>query len=327
LVVLLGCKPTPSGTRVVIPGGAPGIGFDDLRYSRTLHRVLVPSGRAGVLALIEPESGAVTTIGGFSTSASYEGGHDFGVTAVDEGAGYLFATDRTGAKLHVIDPKAAKIVASVSVAAGPDYVRYVAPTNELWVSEPDGDQIEIFSLSADQPPKLTSSGTIAVKNGPESLVIDAARGRAYTHRWQATTLAIDMKSRSVVGEWKNGCAASRGIDLEPEHGYVLAACNEGTVTVLDAAGDGKILSSLAKGSGYDVIGYNAALRHVYLAGGQCACLTVLGLSGAGQLSFLGREDAPSDTHCATADDVGSAWVCEPKDGSLRKVGDHHPATK
>ena len=36
---------------VVLPGGEMGIGFDDLRYSAALHRVLVPGGRAGVIEI------------------------------------------------------------------------------------------------------------------------------------------------------------------------------------------------------------------------------------------------------------------------------------
>jgi hypothetical protein len=323
LAVVVACG-EPAGTAYPIGQALPGIGFDDLRYSAALHRVLVPGGRAGVLALLQPETGETTTIPGFSTDASYDGGHDFGVTAVDEGRGLLFATDRTAGKVHVVDPAAKAIVSSGDLGAHPDYVRYVSTTDELWITEPGAAQIEIFALSKAAPPILTRTASVAVANGPESLVIDTTRGRAYTHRWQSSTVAIDLKTRAIVAEWPNGCAASRGIDFEPEHGYVLVACNEGTVSVLDASRDGRILSTMAKGSGYDVMGYSRALRHLYLAGSACSCLTVLGLSSGGRLDYLGREDAPSDTHCAAADDVGNAWVCEPSSGSVRKVADRFP---
>lgn len=39
---------------IKIPGGDAGIGFDDLRFSMKLGRVLVPSGRTGSLNLIDP---------------------------------------------------------------------------------------------------------------------------------------------------------------------------------------------------------------------------------------------------------------------------------
>jgi hypothetical protein len=74
------------------------------------------------------------------------------------------------------------------------------------------------------------------------------------------------------------------------------------------------------------MGYNPALGHVYLAGSACECLVTLGVSAAGKLSFLARQDAPSDTHCVTADDVGHAWVCDPKHGSLVRVTDSFAST-
>src|SRR6267142_3892860 len=41
-------------TPVELPAGGPGIGFDDLRFSAALKRLLVPAGRSGNLDLIDP---------------------------------------------------------------------------------------------------------------------------------------------------------------------------------------------------------------------------------------------------------------------------------
>jgi hypothetical protein len=43
---------------IQIPGGSAGIGFDDLRYSPSLKRVLVPAGRTGMFVLIDPRTGS-----------------------------------------------------------------------------------------------------------------------------------------------------------------------------------------------------------------------------------------------------------------------------
>ena len=56
-------------TAVSIPGGEGGIWFDDLVFSSQLHKVLVPAGHTGKLYLIDPVSFAMTSIGGFSSSA------------------------------------------------------------------------------------------------------------------------------------------------------------------------------------------------------------------------------------------------------------------
>lgn len=311
-------------TTVSLPGTPPGIGFDDLRYSPALRRVLVPSGRTGRLNLIDPSTLVVESIRGFSAVAAYGGGHDDGPTSVEEALGKLYVTDRTAGTLVAVDAKSAKLGLAVKLAAEPDYVRFVPGVKELWVTEPSADQIEIFALSADGTPSAVV--TIPVKNGPESLVIDSVRGRAYTHRWQNSTVVLDTRTRRVVAEWPNGCKASRGIALDEQRGWLFSGCSEGTVSVLDVVHGGAILSQVQEGSGFDVMGYNSRLGHLYLAGTECSCLVLLGLDSKGRLSLLERLKAPSSTHCVTADELGNAWVCDPEGGRLLRVEDHHPST-
>src|SRR5262249_57095185 len=112
----------------------------------------------------DPDSLAVTEIRGFSTDPSYDGGHDFGATSVDDGHGLLYVTDRTALKLLAVDPAAGAIIGSAGLASIPDYVRYVAPTDELWVTEPVSGQIEVFAAAT-----LGAVATIPVASGPESL--------------------------------------------------------------------------------------------------------------------------------------------------------------
>jgi hypothetical protein len=95
LLGLAACSSTPAGSAVEFPDGSPAIGFDDLRYSVALHRVLVPAGRSGRLNLVDPDTLAVTSIAGFSTKAEYSGDHDDGPTSVEEALGRLYVTDRT----------------------------------------------------------------------------------------------------------------------------------------------------------------------------------------------------------------------------------------
>jgi len=330
LAAILGCATTThaltsrTGTAVGLPDGAPGVGFDDLRYSAALHRVLAPSGRSGRLNLVDPDALRVTSIAGFSTRTTYDGGHGEGPTSVEEAASKLWVTDRTSRSLVSVDPQTRTLGKSTPLAHGPDYVRFVAATSELWVTEPDADRIEILKLGGDG--NLSAAGAIDVKNGPESLVIDERRGRAYTHRWQRSTLAIDVKTRSVVAEWPNGCSASRGIALDSTRGFLFAACREGAVSVLDIDHGGRILSTLRQGSGFDVIGYSEKLGHLYLAGGECGCWVILGVKSGGKLALLERGTAPAATHCATADDAGHFWVCDPKAGRLLRFDDTHPGS-
>ncbi len=310
---------------IQLPGGEGGIGLDDLRYSASLRRVLAPAGRTGSLDLVDPATGAITTIDGFGATGSYAGGHGDGTTSVDEGAGFLFAIDRTAKKVDVVDPAKRSIVSGATLAADPDYVRYVAATNELWVTEPDAEQIEIFRLAAGTPPTPEHAAVIAIQGGPESLVVDTKRGRAYTHLWEGTTLSIDVRLRSLVARWPNGCSGSRGIALDEDRGFLFVGCAEGRAVVLDVDHDGKELSTAATGAGVDIIDYDARRGHLYFPAAKSATLTILGVSAKGELSVLGTFPAAKGSHCATTDGNGHVFVGDPQTGRLLVVPDTLPA--
>src|SRR5262249_45680242 len=226
-----------------------------------------------------------------------------------------------------VDPARGAIVAGAPLAAGPDYVRYVAATREVWVTEPNGKQIEIFSLPSRGSPTPTSVATIAVANGPESLVIDATRRRAYTHRRDDKTHAIDLGTRAIVATWENGCAGSRGIALDEPRGFLFVGCDEGKAVVLDVAHEGRMLASLSPGvEGVDVIAYNPTLGHLYLPGEGSRSMAILAVSATGELSALAITRTASGAHCVTHDDRGGAWVCSPDDGTLLYFADTLPAS-
>ena len=292
--------------KLALPGGEGGIGFDDLMFSPALHRVLAPAGRTGKLVLIDPKTQKLESIAGFSTETDkFGGGHGEGTTSADTGAGLIFASDRGRSEVAIVDPKTSKLAGTTKLAGGPDYVRWVEPAGELWVTEPGKKQIERFALDKG---KLVNRGAIAVPGGPESLVIDATRGRAYTHTWTDATVVIDLAKRKEVARWVNGCKASRGI-------------------ALDVAHEGKQLGSATTGKGVDIIAYSAALAHLYVPGGDSATLTILGVSAGGKLAVLGSVAVAADSHCVAADDAGHAYVCDPKRGALLVVTDPYPVTR
>jgi DNA-binding beta-propeller fold protein YncE len=316
-------SPPPGSTVVPLPDGRPGIGFDDLRFSST-YGVLAPGGRSGNLDLVDPQTRKVTAIGGFSMEPLHFGGHDQGATSADEGGGLIFVTDRTTQTLAVVDPATRQIVATTPVATMPDYVRYVPQTNEVWVTEPDASLLEVFSLSGRQP---AQAAVIATPGGPESLVIDRTRDRAYTHLWAGGTISIDVRTRAIVEQWSNGCSSSRGIALDEPRGFLFAGCNEGRGTVADVTHGGAILGTLdVPAQDVDVIDYSISLAHLYLPGSSNATMAIAGVSSTGQLSLLATVPTVTGAHCAAADDRGNAYVCDPDNGELLVIADTTPAS-
>ncbi len=312
-------------TQLALPGGEAGIGFDDLMFSSSLHRVLAPAGRTGKLDLIDPATLKIESISGFSAdSDKFGGGHGEGTTSADSGGGFVFASDRSRTEVTVVDTKAMKIVAHQKLAGGPDYVRWVAPLSEVWVTEPGRKQIQFFALDKGA---LVRKGALDVAGGPESLVIDATRGRAYTHTWDDESVAIELKSHKEIARWKNGCKASRGIALDEKRGLLFVGCGEGKATVLDVAQNGKRVGEAATGNGVDIIAYAPSLGHLYVPGGESATLTILGVDASGKLDVLGSVAVAADSHCVATDDASHAYVCDPKSGALLVVTDPFPATK
>ncbi|MFL5318329.1 MAG: YncE family protein [Myxococcaceae bacterium] len=309
-----------SSSAVALPNGAPGIGFDDLRMAHGLGKVLVPAGRSGRLDLVDPKALEVVAISGFSEKKSFEGGHDDGVTSADEGRGLLFATDRTTKKLSIIDPRAGKIVGELALSGGPDYVRYVSTTDEVWVTEPDVEAIEIFKLSAGDKPSVQRVANVHIKGGPESLVIDAASGRAFTHLWSGKSVAIDLKKRSVGPAWANGCKGSRGIAFDAAAGWLITGCAEGGAGVIDVR-TGELVSSLSAGSGVDIIDYDPKRRRIYLGAGGSATLEILQLSSDGKLSHVASIPTQKGSHCVAANGDGLLFVCDPSHGQLLVIHD------
>jgi len=325
LIAAAACAQPFAGETIAIANDGKGIGFDDLHYSLALHRVLVPAGRTGTIVLIDPSNHRTTTISGLSKENSYGGGHGEGTTSVDEGEGAVFAIDRTSRQVVTIDPASRRIIARVGLAGSPDYVRYVGPTRELWVTEPDSERIEIFRISSNRD-ALTHAAFISVPDGPESLVIDPAAGRAFTHLWSGMSLAIDIRSRKIVARWPNGCSGSRGIAYDARSQFLFAGCAEGKAVVLDPAHDGAVLATATAGNGVDIIDYDPVRRHLYLPGARSATMTIFAVAANGSLTPLATTATASGAHCVVTDGK-DAYVCDPNRGRILVVHDSYPAAK
>lgn len=312
-----------AATTIAMPGGQGGIGFDDLVFGRRTKLVLAPAGRTGNLDLVDPSTRLVTPIAGFAVAEPNAKGHDQGTTSADEGRDIVFAIDRTTKLLHVVDTAQRKIVASTPLAGSPDYVRWVETTGEVWVTEPDEERIEIFSVPSGAAAKPESSAFIKVAGGPESLVIDTKRQWAFTHLWKGATIVIDLRARAILGKWKNGCDDSRGIALDQARGHLFVGCSEGKVFSLDVDHEGRSIASIPTGSGVDIIAYSPERRHLYAPSGSTATMTIVDVAETGDLRQLGTVPTARGAHCVTADDRGGVWVCDPERGQLLFVKDDY----
>lgn len=310
---------------IAFPGGAHGIGFDDMDYFPELEQVVVPSGQTGSLGFIDPVSGALTTIQGITAPRAAATGHGEGTTSVACGGGYLFASDRDDNQVVIVDPRTKKPLGRVQLDSAPDYVRYLSATHELWVTEPRAFKIEVFNIGFDPQPLLTRVGVISVPGGPESLIVDDARGLAYTNRWVLSTVAIDIHTRRIAAIWSNRCVGARGLALDASAGFVFVGCDEGKAVVLDARHDGRVLATARTGKGVDIVDYDQKLRHLYVPGADSATLTILQVDPAGHLQPVAVYKTANGAHCVVADQHAHAYVCDPHGGRVFEITDRSSA--
>jgi hypothetical protein len=321
-----------------MPGAPPGIGFDELRLSAVsddLEAIVVPAGRTGNVNLIDPASGKVTTIGGFSSDATYRGASDFGVTSAEAGFDGLFVVDRTSKKLFLVDPVAKKPVGSVALAGAPESVRSFAPLRQIWVTEPEKEQIEIFSAGSEMQAAYstghipTREASVATKGRPRSLVFDLTKNRAYTLLHPASVLSIEPFDAKVVGTWQTGCQEARALDVDQRRGLIFVGCAEGKVVALDAAA-GAPLGAIDAGPSVDAIAYTdapARYGHLYVVSAKSGKLSILGVAEKGELSMLGALPGAVSARCVTADKNGYVYVCDPEKGRILKVQDPYPPSR
>jgi 6-phosphogluconolactonase (cycloisomerase 2 family) len=302
-----------------MPAGTGGIGFDDIRYSAALDAVLVPAGHTGKIDLLEPGGSSVTVVGGFSQEQQYAGGHRVGTTSADAGGEVIVATDRTVPLVAVVDAKARAITASTRLDAQPDLVRFVVPTREIWVTEPDRERIEVFTLAPEARATPVHDAFISAPGGPESLTIDGTRRRAYSH-FGSTTVAIDLATRTVVARWSTGCASPSGVALDEAEGLLFVGCSDGQVAVLGLA-SGAVLARQQVGGSVDHIAFSASRRHLYVPDTKRAEMTTFAVLPNGQLEELDRIATMPGTECVTTDDQGHVYLCDPAHGTILVVTD------
>lgn len=317
--------PLPPQAVIKIPGGEHGIGFDDIGYAAALNRITIPAGATGNLVLIDPATDGLTVISGVSAPPLKNKGkrrHREGTSSAMYAEGYLFASDHSHnpAEIAAINPRTHEVVGRTKLQSDSDYVRYVARTHEVWVTEPRAHQIQVFKLSVALKPVLTPETVIHIAGGPEALEIDNARNRAYSNLDQSKTVEMELTSHKILAEWPNTCEGSNGIAIDEEHDHVFVACNNKIVTLAPAE-QGKVIASAPAGSDIDIISYSPKLHHLYVPGASSATLTIFDAAPSGKLASLAVYRTAKGAHCVTDDNDGHLFVCDPRAGEILKIDD------
>src|SRR5262249_14654731 len=148
--------------------------------------------------------------------------------------------------------------------------------------------------------------------------VDGARGVFYTNlEDKDRTLAIDVRTRKIVGTFAPGCGADgpRGLALDGARGLLFVACTAGAAA-LDVGHGGRVTGSLATGGGVDNIDSHAAKRLLYAASARDGPLTIARASDAGALTVAATAPTAKGARNPVVDARGVAYVADSPDGKL-----------
>jgi hypothetical protein len=294
---------------VELPGADAPIDFDDLVYAPDLDWLLVPARESGLYA-VEPDTAKAHRVPGIAAADS-----------ADAGAGLLYVLDRDAGVIESVDPNLGKLLATTRTSSAPDYVRYVAAEDEVWVTEPSAQRIEVFTAGPGRG-RLRSDGFIRIPDGPEALTIVPSRSTAYTQSFEGELVEIDIGAREVTDTWPNGCEASHGFPaIDEAAGLALAGCAaDGEVALLETAAGGRVLDRVSTGGGESLQAYSPATRHFYVRADPGDIIATLDVTGDG-LDLLNEVDVPENGHCLTVDERGDYWTCDEDAGRVLRFTD------
>jgi DNA-binding beta-propeller fold protein YncE len=274
-----------SAHTLTLPGGTPaGIAMDYIAVDHDTNMLWVPAGNSGAVDVVDA-TGKIRQITGFPTQevTVRDRKRVLGPSSVTFGGGKVYIGNRGDSSVCAFDPKSLAKGRCQKLTSMPDGLAYVGPTKEVWVTTPRDKSIRI--LDADT---LHEKGVLTFEGNPEGFAVDARRHRFYTNlEDKDRTLAIDLTSHKTVETWNPGCGEDgpHGIRVDEGSGHLFVACSA-RMEVLDAARDGKVLSSIDTGNGVDDIDYEPASHLLYAGAARDAKLTIARDDAAGHLVLV-----------------------------------------
>ena len=285
--------------------GPGGIYMDYIAYDPATGFVWVPAGNTGAVDVVDTRSGKVKQIADFPTAEvqARNGKRTVGPTSITIGDGVAYVGNRADYRICAINARTLAPKTCGHIDSMPDGLAYVALTKEVWVTAPRDKTIRILDAQT-----LAEKAKLTFDGNPEGFAVDNSRGRFYTNlEDKDRTLAIDLKSHETVATWNPSCGKDgpHGLRVDPKSGFLFVACS-GEAEVLDAAHDGKVLSTIETGDGVDDIDYAPATHRLYVGAARAAQLTVAEVDNNGRLKIVSQ----SATH------AGARNPAVAKDGTV-----------
>ena len=297
--------PLVAGQPVVIPGTKGG--FDFLEIDGTKHRLLadhtgngsldvidladgklvksIPTGSAqGVavdelagkyyvsvskqkkLAIIDRETLAVTgevALGGPADALAFN---------PKNGCAYVGHDDEK--EVWVVDVKAGKVVGSVAIAEGPEYVIYDAASDRVFQNIKSNDTVSVIAPGTNT---VTESWTTKPATKPHGLAMEAKTNRLFIAGTNGELAVLDAKTGKVTGSAKIAPGVDQ-IAFDPGLRRVYCASSTGVISVVQITDAGaSSLGDVKTAKGAKTLTVDVATHSVWTAYADGAAAYVLKL--------------------------------------------------
>ena len=320
-------------TPITLPGASGVVALDYFAYDHSTGKLWVPASNTGNVDVVDENSDAVSQVTGFKTGEVELRGRKvtLGPTAVSISDRVAYIGNRGDSSLCVIDAQDLKrgeclqvAPPSAGPASAPDAVVYVAAAKELWITTgappigvPSADKaIQVFDAS--EPHRLKFKLKIPLDGSAEGYAVDNQRGLFYTNIEEAgKTVAIDVRSHKVVGEWKVHDDL-QGLALDSARGFLFVACGDHVVS-LDVGHGGKLIDSLVTGPGLDNIDFSNDQKLLYAAASVTATLSIIEVGDDGKFRLKALVPTVKGARGVVAGKGETAYLIDPAEGRILKM--------
>jgi outer membrane protein assembly factor BamB len=254
-----------SGLKIVdrIAAGGEG-GWDYVSIDQAARKLYITRG-ASIMS-VDADTGQVK-LGLAVTSRSHQ------VVPINGGA-ELLVTNGGDATATILDAATGKVRISTKVSAGPDAAILEPTTGLVMVMGHKSGNVDLID-----PKTGASAGSITVGGTLEFAAADG-NGKAFVNvEDKGEVVAIDMKTRRVVGHYKMaGCEEPTGLAYLAPNNLLLAACGNGVAEFV-SPDTGAVVQSLKIGAGSDAAFYDDVRKLAYVPSGATGTLTVITVEG------------------------------------------------
>ena len=235
-----------------------------------------------------------------STVSELQGSPEVHGVALVSSKNLAFITRSGKNTVDVVDPRNLQLLQSIPVADDPDAILYDQPTNLIYVANGDAGLATLID-----PDKKATVASIVLPGRPEFPAVDSQTGLLYQNLVDTDTVAaIDLTSRSLVGEWPLApCNKPTGMAIDSENRRLFTVCAGNAKLVVFGLEKHQVIASLEIGGRPDSIAFDATLHRIYAAC-TAGSLTVIRQIDSDKYEVVERVRTHFGAHTLAVDPVG-----------------------